>query len=53
MAGLLQGSGDAEAKASLTHVQGSSRLLDYKSPQVEGRRWEHPSPGLLGWVVQS
>lgn len=31
MAGLLQGKGDAEPRPSLTHLQGSSRLLELRN----------------------
>ena len=31
MAGLLQGKHDAEPRASLTHLQGSSRLLELQN----------------------
>lgn len=37
MAGLLHGRGDAEPRASLTHLHGSSRLLELQNSPGGGK----------------
>lgn len=50
MAGLLQGRGDAEPRASLTHLQGSSRLLELQNSPGGGEVLGASSP-WAAWLV--